>query len=81
MDLHNKSMGWFLHDRDLRHELKHKKIQNSDYSEVHLEPCQTSRMEPFLKIVNAVKVFEKSSILDVWQGSEYSSVIFILIKW
>ena len=33
-------------------------------------------MKPFVKIVNAEKpltIFAKSSILDVWQGSEYAS--------
>ena len=39
------------------------------------EPSQTSKMELFSKIVNGGKllaIFPKSSILDVWQGSEYA---------
>ena len=41
------------------------------------EPCQTSKVELSLKIANGWKLLTisaKSSILDVWQGSEYTSV-------
>ena len=40
------------------------------------EPCQTSSMELFVKIINgnsALTIFTKCLILDVWQGSEYTS--------
>ena len=39
------------------------------------EPCQTSKMELFAKIVNGklLTPFAKGFILDVWQGSEYAS--------
>ena len=37
------------------------------YTVAYLEPCQTSKMELFEKIVNGFK----GSILDAWQGSEY----------
>ena len=40
--------------------------------------CQTTMMGRFAKIVNNYKplsIFAKSSILDVWQGSGYASVI------
>ena len=40
-------------------------------SEAYLEPCQTSKMALFAKIIN--DSFAKSSILDVGQGSEYTS--------
>ena len=43
--------------------------------EVSSEPCQTSKMEFFVKIVNGLKpvvIFARKSILDIWQGSEYS---------
>ena len=47
---------------------------NSFLKEVlYSEPCQTSKMELFLKIINGRKpltIFAKSSILDVWLGSE-----------
>ena len=39
------------------------------------ESCQTSKMELFAKIVKNEKLFTilaKTSILDAWQGSEYS---------
>ena len=39
------------------------------------ETCQTSKIECFVKIVDAWKpltIYVKCSILDVWQGSEYS---------
>ena len=45
--------------------------------EAYLKPCQESKMKAFLKIVNvfqSLTIFAKSSILDVWQGSEYVSV-------
>ena len=38
--------------------------------------CQTSNIELFAKIVIVLKslnVFEKSSILDVWNGTKYAS--------
>ena len=45
-------------------------------SEANSESCQTSKMELFAKIVKNEKpftIFAKTSILDVWQGSEYAS--------
>ena len=45
-------------------------------SEAYSEPCQTSKVEIFAKIVNGfcqLTIFSKRSILDVWQGSEYAS--------
>ena len=51
-----------------------------EYAEISLEyseePSQTSTMEHFVKIINSLKpliIFIKSSILDVWLGSEYTS--------
>ena len=46
-----------------------------DPLKVHSEPCQTSKMERFAKIVNGEnsKYFRKRSILDVWQDSENAS--------
>ena len=47
------------------------------HSEAYLEPCQTSKMNLFGKIVDGFlpwSVFVKSSILDVWQGFEYTSI-------
>ena len=48
------------------------------YSMAYSEPYQTSKMECFAKIVNtfqALTIFAKGSILDIWQGSEYASDI------
>ena len=48
-----------------------------------LLPSQASKMEQFVKIVNGIKlltVFTKSSILDVWMGSKYTSVICKYLK-
>ena len=45
-------------------------------SEAYSEPCQTSKMEVFAKIVNGfsfLTIFLKLSILDVWQDSEFAS--------
>ena len=42
----------------------------------HSQPCQTSTMKFFLKIVHdfeSLTVFAKSSIFNVWQGSGYVS--------
>ena len=42
-----------------------------------LETNQTSKMELFVKIVNAIKsltIFTKGFILDVWMGFKYTSV-------
>ena len=44
--------------------------------ETYSEPCQTSKMELYVKIVEGGRPlanFAKSFILDVWQGSEYAS--------
>ena len=46
--------------------------------ETYSEPSQTSEMEIFAITVNHFKpltIFGKSSILDVWLGSEYASAI------
>ena len=45
-------------------------------SETYLEPCQKSNMELFAKIANGWKpstIFAKSSILDIWESSNYAS--------
>ena len=43
---------------------------------MYSEPCQTPKIELFVKIVSGWKlltIFAKSFILDIWQGSEYAS--------
>ena len=48
-------------------------------SEVYLEPCQTSKMELFAKVVNSFypqTSFSKSSILDIYLGTEWASLLF-----
>ena len=44
-------------------------------SEAYPEPCKTPKMELFVKIVNGWKslIFEKNSILDIRESSEYFS--------
>ena len=47
-------------------------------TEEYSEPCQTPEMETFVKIVDRLKpliAFAINSILDVWQDSEYASVL------
>ena len=47
-------------------------VQNLD---AHSEPSETSRMEVFAKMVSnwmLLTIFIKSSMLDVWLGSEYA---------
>ena len=51
------------------------KMHSTLRAEVHSEPYQTSKMDCLAKIVNELKC----SILDVWQGSEYTSVVAIII--
>ena len=53
-------------------------IQISYIAKTFTEPCQTSKMEIFVKIVNAWSrqfFFPESSILEVWQGFENASVL------
>ena len=56
-------------------------------TEAYSEPCQTSKMELFAKIVNVfqwwiifVKRFCKRSILDVWEISKDASEISFLLN-
>ena len=45
-------------------------------TQVYSEPYQRSNMELLVKIANSflpLTIFARSSILDVWQGSEYAS--------
>ena len=49
-------------------------ILRNQKAEVFPEPCKTSVLEWFAKIVNGWKLFfVKHFILDVWQGSVYAS--------
>ena len=44
--------------------------------DAYSQPCQTSKMELFAEIVQdwkSLTIFARSSIFEVWQGSEYSS--------
>ena len=45
-------------------------------TEAYSEPSQTYKMERFVKTVSGQKpliIFTKRSILDAWQGSEYTT--------
>ena len=47
----------------------------------HSEPCQTSKMERFTKIINFLKlfaIFAKRSTIDAWQSSEYAYKIYYI---
>ena len=49
--------------------------------EAYSKTCQTSKMKLFVNMVNDYKplnIFAKSSMLDVWQGSEYASGIHLV---
>ena len=56
-------------------------------TEAYSEPCRTSKMELFVKIVanSRYSFFMEISILDVWLGSEHASELvsyyFISISW
>ena len=57
--------NWFKNETSL--------ILNTN-SEAYSEPCQTSKMEIFAKIVNGFWLFfAKNFILDVWKDSEFAS--------
>ena len=48
-------------------------------AETYSEPWYTSKMELLVKIVNSFQplpISPKSSILDIWQGSEYASILW-----
>ena len=48
-----------------------------EQTEAYSEPCQASKDEAFCEdssSLSIVNYFRKSSILEVWQGSEYTSV-------
>ena len=50
--------------------------QNEYDSEAYSEHCQTFKMELFEKIIEEFEpltIFEKRSILNFWEGSEYAS--------
>ena len=52
-------------------------------SEAHSKCCQASKMEHFAKIVKNYKPFTicaKTSILDVWKGSECASELASKVK-
>ena len=47
-------------------------------AEKYSEPCQRSKMELFVKMAMAQRsltILAKYPVLDVWQGSEYASVM------
>ena len=49
------------------------------HPDTYSEPCETSKMERFVKIVNNFKpltIFGKRSILDIWEDCEYAYVIY-----
>ena len=52
------------------------------HNEAYSEHCQTSKMELFEKIIEgfeSLTIFEKHSILNVWQGSEDASAANICL--
>ena len=52
------------------------------HNEGYSEHCQTSKMELFEKIIEnleSLTIFEKRSILNAWQGSEYASAANICL--
>ena len=51
-------------------------LTKANPAEAYSEPSRTSTMELFMKIVNGLNpwtIFPKSSILDIWRGSEYAT--------
>ena len=51
------------------------KFSNITSKDVYLGHCQTSMMKLFAEVANSFQqltIFVKSSILDVWMGSEYA---------
>ena len=61
-------------------ESRRKLIKITVYTRGVSKPCQISKMERFAKTVKGFKsltIFAKCSMLDVWQGSEYTSTYVI----
>ena len=60
-------------------------VNNHNELEAYLKPCQTSKMLLFAKIIDGFQLLtvcaKKKFILDVWQGSEYASVIYPKCSW
>ena len=51
--------------------------------EEYWEPSQTSKMKLFVQIVNGLQpltIFAKSSILDIWVGTEYATAQSYVLK-
>ena len=51
-------------------------------SGAYSERCQTSKMKRFAKRVHGIKpltIFAKRCLLNVWQGSEYTSICYFLV--
>ena len=64
----------FTVDHEAMIKSSHASVTGSEaFIVVYLEPWQTSKLECSVKIVNsfqALTIFEKHSILDVWHHSE-----------
>ena len=59
------------------------KAKKSEVKEAFIETFSGVFMEPFVKIVNGIKlltIFTKVSVLDVWLGSKYTCFLKILEK-
>ena len=55
----------------------------NEFSKATSEIYQTPNVDLFMKIIDGcqpLRIFAKCSILDVWYGSEYFSLIFHILK-
>ena len=50
-----------------------KQLWAEEHPEAYSDPFETSKMEFFVKILEALIIFAEVSILDVWKGSEYAT--------
>ena len=72
--MHEVGRVQFQFSRSNMGKVPRKKLSIKYIAEACSEPCQTPKMELFAKIVDGwhpLNIFTKSSILDVWQFSEY----------
>ena len=90
---HQKTSGFLMFSGGIEKEHWHEMSSWSILGSYHLtklagtcsEPCQTSKIDHFVNIGNVFQlltIFARSSILDVWQCSEYASEwYFIVTAW
>ena len=53
-------------------------FQHLQHIQAYWKPCQISKIELFVKIIQPLTIFEKSVILDVWHDSECTTDVDVV---